>query len=131
MEDIELYDFTNEGISKSSAKYLQSYKIYLEQIEKEETTHKDKREAEKLYSIFSVNGGEFKFAKNSLFLFGNDSKIRTVFVRLITNQYFTNFIMGTVLVNSIILALADYSHVTRDNQLISEGIYFYHNQKYY
>ena len=72
-------------------------------------------------ALFVVDGTDYIFANNSLFFLTNESGVRYFFVRMAVNKIFNNLMLFCVLVNSIILALSDFSCVDSDGNLVEQG----------
>lgn len=58
--------------------------------------------------VFYLDGKELKFAASSLFIFGQQSKLRFYSVWLATRDHFNNFILLVILVNSLMMGAKDY-----------------------
>lgn len=54
-------------------------------------------------------------------MFGEQNKIRKLCVKIHQSKWFDNFILATILVNSLVLALTDYSNVDREGRPSVEG----------
>eukprot|EP00347_Sterkiella_histriomuscorum_P008485 403344914 len=73
-------------------------------------------------AIFTVHGKIVQYSKKSLFFFEQENTLRKALVWLTEWRYFDRFIMLIILVNSICLAMFDYS---------DRDITTYHNQVLY
>jgi hypothetical protein len=62
-----------------------------------------------------------QFEENSLFLLSSENRFRIVVVKIFVHQNFESFIMFIIILNAILFAQADYSHIDSGNNLISEG----------
>ena len=62
------------------------------------------------YDVFEdMHGkGDILYSKNSLWCLGPDSKFRYVFVWIASWQWFDNFIILAIVLNSFMLASTDY-----------------------
>lgn len=67
-----------------------------------------KKDDEDLVEI-DIDGHKHLFVKQSLFIFGPESNFRLFLIRLTQSERFSNFIMLTILLNSISIAMFDNS----------------------
>ena len=70
---------------------------------------------------FIVGDIPYLYEEYSLFIFSKHNKIRQTCVRIISYTYFDHFILFVIILNSFVFALADYSHVNSNNNLVDEG----------
>ena len=63
--------------------------------------HKDK-------NTFYVNGAYVNYSEESLYIFGNDSKLRFQIVKIVNHAYFDRFIITLIMVYSILLGMKCY-----------------------
>lgn len=71
---------------------------------------KDKGE----FAVFEVYGKTLHYSKNSLFIFGQDNPLRVRVVKVVAHPWFDRFILFLILVNSVVLALTDWSVIDED-----------------
>ncbi|CAM9274822.1 unnamed protein product, partial [Heterosigma akashiwo] len=72
-------------------------------------------------AVYRFRGKTYEFARHSCFIFGPESTIRWWVVRIIVNRWFDRFILSVILLNSIFLALTDYSVIDKKGNPVSEG----------
>ena len=65
----------------------------------------DKKKPKKIHGIFNVHGESFVYDRRSLFLFTPDNPLRKAIVWLVTSKWFKNFILLTILFNSVTIGL--------------------------
>lgn len=73
-------------------------------------------------AYFEYHGKFLIYDRKSLYLFGQMNQFRRTIVWLVESKAFENFILSSILVNSILLACYDYKDresVTPINQAIS------------
>ena len=66
-------------------------------------------------------GLPLQYARRSLFLFKDTNPIRRGAVWLVESKPFEVFILAVILLNSVLLALSDYTHADSANQLLDIG----------
>ena len=62
-----------------------------------------------------------EYAEDSLFVFSLSNPFRKIIIKIVSHDYFKNFMLFIILVNSVIFALPDYSHVYPSGELKVDG----------
>lgn len=65
-------------------------------------------------AVFKAFGKTFKYAKTSLWVFDELNPIRVACVKTIAHPWFDRFILFLILLNSLVLALTDWSVIDKD-----------------
>ena len=65
-------------------------------------------------AVFEVYGKHLVYSKSSLYLFGGENVVRVACVRTVTHPWFDRLILLLILLNSIVLALVDWSVIDED-----------------
>lgn len=66
------------------------------------------------FAVFEVYGKTLHYSKNSLFILGQDNPLRVRVVKIVAHPWFDRFILFLILVNSVVLALTDWSVIDED-----------------
>lgn len=65
-------------------------------------------------AVFEFHGKRLVYPRTSLYLFGSNNRVRAACVRAVTHPWFDRFILLLILLNSIVLALTDWSVIDTD-----------------
>ena len=65
-------------------------------------------------AVFEFHGKRLVYSKTSLFLFDERSRARAACVRVVTHPWFDRLVLLVILLNSVVLALVDWSVVDED-----------------
>lgn len=65
-------------------------------------------------AIFEVHGKRLAYSRTSLYLFGEGSRVRLACVRTVAHPWFDRLVLLLILLNSIVLALVDWSVIDED-----------------
>lgn len=65
-------------------------------------------------AVFEVHGKHLVYARSSLYLFGQGSRVRRACVRTVAHPWFDRLILLLILLNSIVLALVDWRVIDED-----------------
>ncbi|CAN0576107.1 unnamed protein product, partial [Ectocarpus sp. 12 AP-2014] len=65
-------------------------------------------------AVFDVHGKHLVYPRSSLYLFSEKSRVRVAFVKLVAHPWFDRFILLVIALNSIVLALADWTRIDED-----------------
>eukprot|EP00949_MAST-11_sp_MAST-11-sp1_P005328 g5328.t1 len=91
----------------------------------------------RMQSNFKAHGKEYTFAhRSTCCCLGPSSKLRQSCIWVITQQTFDNIVLGLILINSVVMALQDYSKIDFEtgepllegsfrNQLVESAEYFF------
>lgn len=72
-------------------------------------------------AVFEFHGKRLVYSKTSLFLFDEKSRVRRACVRTVTNPWFDRLVLLLILLNSVVLALVDWSLVDEDPSSTNVG----------
>ena len=70
---------------------------------------------------FAVGKKEVRYETESLMFLGTDNVFRQFFVRLILHPWFDRFVLLVIFLNSILFAIADYSVVDVNGNLVAQN----------
>jgi hypothetical protein len=65
-------------------------------------------------AVYKVYGKTLQYSRKSLWLFDERSALRTACVRTVTHPWFDSLSLFVILLNSIVLAMTDWSHINLD-----------------
>ncbi|CAM9577467.1 unnamed protein product, partial [Choristocarpus tenellus] len=72
-------------------------------------------------AVFKASGKTFKYAKTSLYIFDELSPIRVACVKTTAHPWFDRFILFLILLNSIVLALTEWSVIDNEPKSANVG----------
>ncbi|CAB1112699.1 unnamed protein product [Ectocarpus sp. CCAP 1310/34] len=65
-------------------------------------------------AVYDFYGKHLVYPKSSLYLFSEKSRVRVAFVKLVAHPWFDRFILLVIALNSIVLALTDWTRIDED-----------------
>jgi Ion transport protein len=65
-------------------------------------------------SVYKAYGKTLHYSRKSLWLFDERSALRTACVRTVTHPWFDSLSLFVILLNSVVLAMTDWSHIDMD-----------------
>ena len=76
--------------------------------------HPDDVVCEHRGAVFEAHGKRLEYAKNSLYLFDEHNRFRIICANIVSHPFFDRVILLFILLNSIVLALTDWSVIDED-----------------